>query len=234
MTLQHVDDARKALLYFDKVSSRPDVTSAELEAASVVFAVKYRRAARVVCGFLPEAGYTSRRVALLVHWTKKGNCICQLHQDHRNFKSNDSASDFFGVAYEKTLNSKKDDNRTAKPLHMHCGCLIDDVLLEFFFWKTVTARSTHPKLKSLAWNMGKAFTPTNIRAFWVSQFKTMTNLTLDDVYGLGPDEAVRQFTIMARMIWKSVSSLSSQMMIGVSLTFDSPEDEKRFKELARL
>ena len=115
---------------------------------------------------------------------------------------------------------------------MHCGCLIDNVLLDFFFWKTVFARSTNPSLRDLLWRMGKESTPSTIRAFWVSQFKSLTNLTVDDVYNLGPDEAVRQYTLMARMLYKTVNSLSKQMSIGVSLAFKSPDDEEAFKRLA--
>ena len=223
------------MLAYDKIASCPSVSDKELEDAADNFGADIRRTARVICEFLPECAYTSRRITLLVHWTTKGNCICRHHHDHRCLKKHDSPVAFWGVAYLRQLNRAKDDCIGSKPLHMHCGCLIEHVLFDFWFWKMSAARSSHPNLNQQLWNMGKESTPPTIRAFWVSQFKAMTNLTLDDLYSLGPDSdaTVDHFSMMvARSILRSAYTLSTQLSIGLNLAFETSEDKERFHKVA--
>lgn len=111
---------------------------------------------------------------------------------------------------------------------MNCGCLIEDGLLEFYFWKTVTARSTHPLLSGVIHHMDGEVTPFIIRSFWVSQFRSTTGLTMDDIYNLKADEAIHQVAFTARMIQKHVYRLKHQLNIGVSLVFDTKRDRDAF------
>jgi hypothetical protein len=65
---------------------------------------------------------------------------------------------------------------------MHCGCAIDDVLMEFFFWKTWTAMSTRPSLDVLE-GLGDEVVPARLRAFTNQVFKRTMCLTINDLYG---------------------------------------------------
>ena len=237
MGAPNLEIALKELWHYARVASRADVNADELKSAGQRFTFKYRRAARNICQFLPQAATTSRESAILVFWTAKGNLVCRYHQDHRNVEHHDSPEVFHGVAYLKELNTeiKTVPQLIHKPLHMHCGCLIEHVLFDFWFWKMSAARSSHPNLNQQLWNMGKESTPPTIRAFWVSQFKAMTNLTLDDLYSLGPDSdaTVDHFSMMvARSILRSAYTLSTQLSIGLNLAFETSEDKERFHKVA--
>ncbi|KAF9474195.1 hypothetical protein BDN70DRAFT_771835, partial [Pholiota conissans] len=68
---------------------------------------------------------------------------------------------------------------------MHCGCFIDDVLLDFYLWKTMTITSRHPTDATLMAAkesmLGAAF-PPRVRAFFVEAFLFYSHLTLKDLY----------------------------------------------------
>ncbi|KJA14756.1 hypothetical protein HYPSUDRAFT_1071201 [Hypholoma sublateritium FD-334 SS-4] len=226
--------ARRAFHNFAKLAASTMPNLARLKLAADRFSATFRCTARMICGFLPEAATTSRASALLCLTTTTLNLLCRSHHLRHGACDHDSVTDFNGVAYAKNLTAKGcrlTNPQTPEPNHMHCGCFIDDALLEFFFWKTVTARSTHPILSGVVHHMDDAVTPFLIRSFWVSQFKSTTGLTLDDIYGLNADEALRQTALTARMIQKHVYKLRHQLSIGVSLAFDTEADKIAFSAM---
>jgi hypothetical protein len=88
----------------------------------------------------------SKELALHIFLTVRGNYICRYHQKYRGHEQYDGFDGNYvvkGVSYVKTI-SKKGNEIPPKPGHMHCGCAIDDVLMEFMFWKTWTAMSMRP------------------------------------------------------------------------------------------
>jgi hypothetical protein len=85
-----------------------------------------------------------------------------------------------GIGYMKKISKK---NNTVEPEdgHMHCGCAIEDVLMEFLFWKTWTATSTRSNFR-VSEGMRDELVPARLRAFINQAFKKMTFLTLEDLY----------------------------------------------------
>jgi hypothetical protein len=79
---------------------------------------------------------------------------------------------------------------------MHCGCAIDDVLMEFFFWKTWTAKSTRPGL-NVSESLKDEVVPARLRAFINQAFKKTMCLTLDDLYG--EDYGTQQYEARIRL-----------------------------------
>lgn len=68
------------------------------------------------------------------------------------------------------------------PGHMSCGCAIDVVLMDFFFWKTWTITSTRPDFKVVE-SMQEDVLGARQHAFFVQAYKAGTGLSLDDLYG---------------------------------------------------
>jgi hypothetical protein len=150
-----------------------------------------RRHIRDTQEFLPRAATTSRKLALHILGTNRGSVICIFHQRNRSFSATDGFKNKYvvtGVAYPKQLNSAS-AKHTPPAGHLHCGCNIDVVLTSFFFWKTWTVRSFHPKIHIIE-SMRDDFLHPRHRAFIVEAFQKATCLTIDDMYGeYGPGSA---------------------------------------------
>ena len=217
-----------------KLASRKHPNQKKLDAAAGEFNFSYRRTARTVRDFLREAGTTCRASSLLVLTTYTPNLLCRFHHLRHAYKACDSVIKFRGIGFPKGTRpkgkeSKRQPRRDAN--HMDCGCLIDDGLFEIYFWKTLTAQSTNPRLSAMVYNMGTGIMPCTIRAYWVAQFKSTTGLTMDDLYNLSTDEAIRKTTLTAKIIIKSLSQIRNDLNIGVSLMFSTPKDEEAFRGL---
>ncbi|KAJ2915827.1 hypothetical protein MD484_g4585, partial [Candolleomyces efflorescens] len=141
------------------------------------FSVGTRRLAREIAEFLPEAATTNRDLATLCFLSAQGNYICRYHGHSRWNKECDSAILLVGVGHPKSIGSPN-----PPPNHMHCGCSIDDVLLDFIFFKTLRISSTNPNLAQFPQGMLAETVPARIRSFMIELFKTWTGLTVDDLY----------------------------------------------------
>ncbi|KAF8881349.1 hypothetical protein BD779DRAFT_1445624, partial [Infundibulicybe gibba] len=161
------------------------------------------RQIREVQELLPEAATTSPALALSIFYTVRKNYICRYHQKYRNHHQHDG---FRGGYIVKGPAYKKDYEADPEPGHMHCGCAIDVVLAEFFFWKTWTASSTRSDVK-LKESMRDEVIPARLRAFIVQEYMKATCLKLEVLYGedWGTTEYNRrimnwQMTEMARIL----------------------------------
>ncbi|KAF8874485.1 hypothetical protein BD779DRAFT_1754494 [Infundibulicybe gibba] len=142
-----------------------------------------RRQIREIQELLPQAATTSRKLAYSIFRTAQKNSICRYHQKYRAHKqrdgfNNESGSTYLirGPAYAKKLGGIPHAD------HMHCGCSIEVALMEFFFWKTWTIRSTHPSFDIIE-SMREEVLLARPRAFFVQAYKTATGLCLEDLYG---------------------------------------------------
>ncbi|KAF8870064.1 hypothetical protein BD779DRAFT_1681451 [Infundibulicybe gibba] len=143
-----------------------------------------RRMIREVQELLPQAATTSRALAYSIFRTTQKNVICRYHQKFRGsskpydgFRPTSSGTSFIihGPAYRKDL------RKEPQPGHMHCGCAIDVALMEFYFWKTWTIRSTRPDFDYIE-SMREEVLPARPRAFFVQAYTAGTGLSLDDHY----------------------------------------------------
>jgi hypothetical protein len=87
-----------------------------------------------------------------------------------------------GIPYPR--NVKTAQGAEAAEGHLHCGCLIDVVLLDFFWWKTWVLHSTRPNLPVSEGLQGETISP-RVRAFFVQAFIEATGMTIDDLYASG-------------------------------------------------
>jgi hypothetical protein len=115
--------------------------------------------------------------------TTRDNSICRYHQKYRAHKQVDGYKGNYvvkGVSFTKTI-SRKGNVTEPKAGHLHCGCAVDDVLMEFFFWKTWTARSRRPDFQ-VEESLRDEVIPARLRTFFIQAFQRATCLTLDDLY----------------------------------------------------
>ncbi|KAH9477984.1 hypothetical protein JR316_0010217 [Psilocybe cubensis] len=138
--------------------------------------VKHRKALRMLQFMHPELCITHRQVALGIHMTSHLNLVCRYHERSSMVKKCDNETHIAGVAYRADYSAAPQEG------HMNCGCLIDDVLLDFYFWKTLSIRSTNPKLQSVEETMKTDVFPPRIRAFVIKLFTSATMLTASDIY----------------------------------------------------
>ncbi|PPQ80933.1 hypothetical protein CVT26_014755 [Gymnopilus dilepis] len=140
--------------------------------------VTIRQLAREYQAFLPESSDQTRALAMVIHYTETDNHQCRYHRTNRGKKESDGTGKYRveGVAYQADLASKKPRDH-----HMHCGCAIDDVLLEYYFWKRWKIRSRNPEVSDEEGMKDLIITPRH-RAFIVQSFQLYTLLGIEDIY----------------------------------------------------
>ncbi|KDR67209.1 hypothetical protein GALMADRAFT_147404 [Galerina marginata CBS 339.88] len=133
--------------------------------------------------FLPEGCYTSREMALAMHWEHPGYYTCRFHKSSYPDKASfvDGNGRLGGVSFQPSGFS----TTTGRPMigdHMQCGCPIEDVLLEFFLFKTRRARSKNPTYMNQVHGMGNIMVTPRMRAFICQGFRDDTGLAIQDIY----------------------------------------------------
>ncbi|KDR82239.1 hypothetical protein GALMADRAFT_207525 [Galerina marginata CBS 339.88] len=195
--------------------------------------VGLRRTVREVQEFLPESSYASKEIAVQVHLASSKNFLCRYHSYFRgdSHAGWDCTDRLTGMGYPKRLCSQSNGVFAPKPGHMHCGCGIDEVLLEFFFWKNLTAFSSNPKLSSISFSMGdREFIPPRLRSFWVNHFKATTGITINDLYSRDAREVGWITHLTAKSLLFQMNALNARGF-SLALAFKSAEDEEHFKQV---
>ena len=171
-TSDFADDARKSIEKFLKTGDIAD------------FKPKFRKAMRSIQGFLPEESLRSKAVATVCHLTIQSNLVCRYHICHQKRKEFDNCGAYLveGVAYRPSYGTKRDPVKP-KEGYMNCGCLIDDVLYDFFFWKSWSVSSTRRDLAGRTETMKSDVFKPRVRSFIIQLFKDTTMLTTNDLYG---------------------------------------------------
>lgn len=116
---------------------------------------------RTYSDIVPQAGNTSREAAMHVFENSAGNWICPYHCKHdRLFEYYDTTTHtrkgaeykLYGVPYQGAKNS---GSRAGKVLdapevdeYLHCGCLTEDALIAFFWFKSAEYASPTAKTPS--------------------------------------------------------------------------------------
>jgi hypothetical protein len=133
---------------------------------------------------MPEAATTSRELALAVLETNRQNIVCCYHQRAKGDVVVDGEGKYAlnGQPYPRKLRkTKAAPPVTRPPGHLHCGCNEDDVLMDFYFWKTwsLTSELNGDKVTE---SMRDQLMPPRLRAFVVHAFKNSTGLSIKDLY----------------------------------------------------
>jgi len=144
-------------------------------------------AIRSIPDFLPEAATTSEKLALASLTNTYNNVLCLYHtkKDRRGGSVNgaaDKAGHFFhGVPGIRMLAKSK--ARWTKPQAglLHCGCSKEDVLLDFYWYKTWSVTFTADDVE-MTEGMGYEYLHPWDRGFVIEYFKSITGLTISDLY----------------------------------------------------
>ncbi|KAH9480107.1 hypothetical protein JR316_0006704 [Psilocybe cubensis] len=226
--VEYCDDIVRSIARFQKTGNLQD------------FRPKYRRSLRHVQSLLPEKCFESRRVAIAIHMTSHGNLICRFHKRYPKTKFFDNGPGLYrvrGVPKKPVYRYRVED--AATPLretgYMSCGCLIDDVLLEFYFWKTLTISSPLPSLQGLEEPMkGDVFEPRH-RSFLIKVFKEQSLLTADDIYDPNRPRDIRKFEREVRLLDLSITRLAKKWeeKTGIEMRIIFPQREAELERMRR-
>lgn len=113
--------------------------------------------------------------------------------------------------------TEEDGTLSVEDGYMSCGCLEEEVLTEFFFWKTWTA--TSPK-NGITEGFADQFVDPRTRTFIVSAFKRMTGLSVEDLYSHGHGETENRKRILRVQIERLTNELNE--LNGGSTGGDAP------------
>jgi hypothetical protein len=121
--------------------------------------------------------------------TNRGNRICPYHKTkdkaghiHDAATTKQSRYRVTGTPYDRIVNVKKDFTRTRRKGIFDCGCAEDDVLLDFYWWKTLTATSASSKITE-GWRTQHL--DPRARLFMKEAWEDASRLTVDDIYTHG-------------------------------------------------
>ncbi|KAF9545791.1 hypothetical protein CPC08DRAFT_385521 [Agrocybe pediades] len=154
------------------------------------FDLNIRRALREAREFLPGIATISRELVLWLHARRGGYTKCRWCGEHRadSFDRHDTVIEYFGSAFErKPAKNREGKLPTREPGHLHCGCSEEDVLFEFFFWKTWKVFSSNNTIHGVFYFTDRDFLDPRTRGFVVANFKAATGLQLDDIYDMKND-----------------------------------------------
>jgi hypothetical protein len=166
---------------------------------------KISRMARVDPAYLPKAAMTSHALALQFVTSGKGNIQCGYHAYRNKSCYNRDGwgkpgSKIHGVPGKRKVTnsrskavggaSKKPMVQPSDKVFAHCGCRIDDCLLEFFLSKllVISGRVANRKVEEGMFGCYD-YQPPRARSFMHEAFWSFTGpLTLDHIYDEDMDE----------------------------------------------
>ncbi|KDR72068.1 hypothetical protein GALMADRAFT_213516 [Galerina marginata CBS 339.88] len=225
MTLEQKTDmaakARASIHAFMKSGSNSDLN------------VGHHQELRVLQGLLPEESLRSTKLAIAIHTTSAKNTVCRFHKRHQKTRIHDSVgmNVVEGVGYPAAYGSLQDPVVPPDGF-MNCGCLIEDVLYDFYFWKTWTATGRRPDLANRSESLKYDILPPRIRAFVVDMFKKFTRLTLNDLYGCyGMSRTAREDTLAMVSAKRLIEGWQKSTGVGVTFELHGNSSEAKVEDV---
>jgi hypothetical protein len=160
-----------------------------------LFRFKFRKQTREQVDFFPNASFTSLDVTKLVFMSNQKQALCEYHRKGKasTFKA-DTPIELFGMGFKGESVSESSQVGEAQDGHLHCGCAIREVAMEFFLWKTTRAFSSNPNLAGRSYTMEDlSKLKPSTRAFWNKSIRDYTGLQVEDF--MSPDYGTNQFAI---------------------------------------
>ncbi len=181
--------------------------SAFISTAKTPIPTSLRSYIREVPEFCPQAASTSKALALHCLTTRYHNIICIYHSYlDKKGTANDTKIDprrvhrVTGVPWKRHINPKSraaDDPLVVLEYKaVHCGCHVEDVLWEFYWFKTGIL--TLPTLRLSETWMNTRLRP-RMRGLMVYFVKTFICLRIEDIYSSKLDENVTRLVQLTKM-----------------------------------
>jgi len=193
---------------------------------------KFRRKARENVKYFPESSYTSADLAKAIFQSRNSQTLCEYHRKSKEstYKT-DTIKEFTGMGFQGESVKFAADVGQAHPNHLHCGCPIDEVLLEYFFWKTLRVRSSNPDIDQEYAMTGLEKLKPCTRVFWNKSVRDLTGLETKDFispdYG-SPLYAVRNAMVQLHTQIQRLKALHAPVLVEVVFPppdiFDMPAE----------
>jgi hypothetical protein len=175
---------------------------------------KWRRLIREIQEVCPEAANTTRQLALHCFETNRGNRICPYHGEKDKAgtlcdmtTTDESLHRVMGTPFERQVNNKRQGKTSEKRKHiLDCGCIEDEALLDFYWWKQITVISPSTNIEE-GWKEQRL--DPRARAFMKSEWEFISFLTVNDIYTNGQGQLVYEATRYARQIKSLQKSLET-------------------------
>jgi hypothetical protein len=140
---------------------------------------------RYIQPFMPDAATTNRALAKACFLTGPSTYLCRYHQvkvkrPGKIDGANQGPGEYkvTGVAFQK-LQATKNNVVVVPEGYFNCGCCEEDVLLDFYFWKTWQISSPTTGVTE-GW-MDQTLDP-RARAFVTAAFRNLQTVSLDELY----------------------------------------------------
>jgi hypothetical protein len=179
-----------------------------------------RRLIRHVQEVCPWSAEISRGLSLHIFTTKRGNVLCGHHGEKDKGglicdlgTTDESRYRVTGTPFARSIappkNSKKGVVANVKKPEdregiMDCGCLQDDVFLDFYWWKLGVVTSLSTGVME-GWRDQRL--DPRARAFMVQEWKTSTGLEVNDIYTNNKHELVAE----VKRLTKQINTLNSKL-----------------------
>lgn len=138
----------------------------------------------------PQAVQCSLMMAHHVHLNGSGNFVCRYHARTKSYKWFDGnltlATVNNGCPFPGRLGTLGHPG-IAQPKCMHCGCYIEEVLLEFYFFKTWTIISHRPGYTDRMEGWGPDYFTLRQRGMAVQAMAKHAGITIKNIYCGSPD-----------------------------------------------
>jgi hypothetical protein len=133
-------------------------------------------------------------VTKLVFETDRLQMLCEYHRKGKHNFNPDTPTVLHGQGYKGQSVDKASKVEPSHEGHLHCGCPVHEVAMEFFFWKTTRAFSSNPSFSRRSYAMDHLwkFKPST-RSFWNKSFRDYTGLQTEDL--LCPDYGTSEYAI---------------------------------------
>ena len=143
---------------------------------------KFRREARENVNYFPESSYTSVDFTREVLRSRNNQTLCEYHRKSigKGTFKNDTIIEFHGMGFQGASAKKSADVLPPRPNHLNCGCPLEEVALEYFFWKTIRVRSSNPAVVTDFARSGLDKLKPSVRAFWNKSIRDYTGLNTND------------------------------------------------------
>ena len=139
-------------------------------------------------------------VTKLLFESSQKQSLCEYHRKGKGttFKAN-TAIELFGMGFKGGSVSDSSQVTEAQEGHLHCGCPLHEVALEFFLWKTTRAFSSNPRLAGTSYAMEElSKLKPSTRTFWNKSIRDYTGLQTEDL--LSSDYGSDEFAIRIALL----------------------------------
>jgi len=150
--------------------------------------------------YFPDASFTSLDVSRLIFESNQAQTLCEYHRKGKanTFKA-DTVTELWSMGFKGKSVSTATEVTPPQEGHLHCGCPIREVAMEFFLWKTTCGLSSNPGLAGWIYAMKElAKQKPSTRSFWNKSIRNYTGLQAEDL--ISPDYGSDLFELCITLI----------------------------------